>query len=120
MQKDTVGTRKAAGACTQAMAAVGEATVKHKLLGELIDKILLRMAFNAMQHAAETSQHLASLVSHTVVSSNFVLLDAVFDAWKEQMRDHHCRERQAYQCSTLIQRMRHRAGMVLDCLYCGN
>jgi hypothetical protein len=112
MQKGTVGTSKASGACTQAMVAIGEAKLKRKLIEELIDKIKLRMAFNAMQHAAAASRHLASLVSHTVVSNNCVLMEAVFNAWKRLVTDKHAREQQACQYSVLAQRMRFRAGVV--------
>jgi hypothetical protein len=79
------------------MVAIGEAKVKRKLLEELIDKIKLRLTFNAVQHAAERSRQLASLVSHTVVSNNFVLMEAVFDAWKQQLTGKHFREQQACQ-----------------------
>ena len=100
------------------MAVIGEAQVKQKLLEELSDKIKLRMAFNALQHAAATSQHLASLVSHTVVSNNFMLMEVVLDAWKQQSADRRFREQQACQYSSLAQRMRFRAGELLSC--CGN
>ena len=115
VQKDNTGPGKSTKACTQAMAAIGEVKVKQKLLEELIGKIKLRMAFNVLRHAAEASQHLASLVSHTVVSKNFMVMESVFDAWKQQLLDRRFREQQASQYSTLAQRMRFRAGDFPPC-----
>lgn len=93
--------------------------MKKKLLEELVAKIQLRMAFNTMQHAAETAQHLASLVSHTVISTNFVLMEAAFDAWKQQLTDQRYNEQQACQYSALAQCMRFRAGNLFSCIPVG-
>lgn len=100
------------------MVAMGEARVKQELLQELIKKLKLRMAFNWMQHAAQTSQLLKSLVSHTVVSNNFALMEAVANAWKQLLAGKHLREQQAHQYSVLSERMRFHEGELFPyCMY---